>query len=319
MEYLKAGYIIKNGDAVLASSENLLTTAGKRIMASFMAGLTGRWAGAIAVGASGASVGATGTRLNYEWGRVEIDSSAVSYGQGATGSHRLIFKGTLDSSYSGKIYELGVFPQLINAGAGVGQSQNIAFGGSDDPWQEYVTGTGWTTISTAFDTTVNRVGSDAALLTAAASTQKRYRISGISVDLSTYSTADLINFAFQNNTNNPTVLNILMATDDSNYFISSVTPATWLGTVGSYKSNTLTKANFTTVGSPDWASITSIEFQITAPGGGAVNLYLDGIRIEDTDTLNPDFALISHSVLASPVTKVAGTMLDVEYYVDVPS
>jgi hypothetical protein len=318
MEFIKAGYVIRENGSVIAEVENLLTTSGKRIMASFMAGLTGRWAGAIAVGAIGTSVGVAGTRLGFEWGRTEITSSAVSYGLGASGAHRLIFKGTLDQSFAGKVYEIGIFPQTANIAAGVGQSQAISFGGSADTWQEYIAST-WTTITPTFDTTNNRVGQDMALLTVPAAGTKYYRIGGIALDLSMYSTTDLINFSFLNATTNPSSLSVIMGTDDTNYFTASVTPATWLGATGTYKTATLTKGDFGATGFPDWGNITSVEFDIVAPGGGVVDLYLDGIRMEDVDTFNPDYALVSHAVPGSPVTKTLGTVMDIEYYLDVPS
>lgn len=318
MEFIKAGYVIRENGAVVGEVENLLTTSGKRIMASFMAGLTTRWAGAIAVGAIGTSVGATGTRLGFEWGRAEISSSAVSYGQGTSGAHRLVFKGTLDQSFAGKIYEIGIFPQTANVAAGVGQSQAISFGGSADTWQQYVGGV-WTTITPTFDSVNNRVGGDMALLPVVAGATEYYRIGGIALDLSQYSNTDLINFSFLNATTNPSSLSVVMGTDDNNWFYSNPDPATWLGATGAYKAATLTKGDFGSSGTPDWGNITSIEFDITAPGGGAVDLYIDGIRMEDTDTFNPDFALVSHAVMGSPVTKTGGTVMDIEYYLDVPS
>lgn len=316
---MKGTYVVKVDGVEVARSENLLTTSGKRIIASFMAGLTPRWAGAIAAGVSGTAATVTDSKLIFEFARSAITSTAVDYNGGTGATHRLIFKATLDQAAAGKIYELGIYPNVTNTMAGIAQSQVISYGDSTEAWQEYVTGTGWTTITTTANTTNNRVGADMPQLRALTTTGRKYRLTGLGLDLSGYSTNDLINFAFRNDTANPTAFNIQFNTDDSNYFTTSPTIATFIGSVGAYKTSTLTKANFTAVGTPDWSNITSIEFQIINSGGSTCDFYLDSIRMEDVDTANPDYALVSRSVLGSPITKISGTLMDIEYYLDVNS
>ena len=319
MNSMKGSYVIKVDGVEIARSENLLTTSGKRIIASFMAGLTPRWAGAIAAGVSGTAATVLDSKLGFEFVRSPINSSAVNYNGGTGATHRLIFKATLDQSAAGKIYELGIFPNVTNIMAGVAQSQVISYGDSSEAWQEFVTGTGWTTITTSADSTNNRVGSDMVRLRALTATGRKYRLSGLALDLGGYSTNDLINFAFRNDTANPTSFNIQFNTDDSNYFTTSPTIGTFIGATGAYKTSTLTKSNFTAVGVPSWSNITSIEFQVINSGGSTCDFLLDSIRMEDVDTANPDYALVSRSVLGGPITKSAGSLMDIEYYLDVNS
>jgi hypothetical protein len=40
---------------------------------------------------------------------------------------------------------------------------------------------------------------------------------------------------------------------------------------------------------------------------------MDGIRIEDGDTLNPEYSLVSHSVLSTPLVKTDSSPMDIEY------
>lgn len=316
---MKGTYVIKVDGAEIARSENLLTTVGKKIIANYMAGIAPSWASVIAVGASGATAAVGDTRLGFEFSRDQITSSAVNYSGGTGATHRLIFKATLGQDVAGKIYELGIFPSTTNALAGAAQSQVLSYGDSTEVWQEFVTGTGWSTITTTFDTTNQRAGSDMPQLRALTTTTRRYRLSGLSLDLSGYSTNDLFNFAFKNDTVNPSSLGIMFNTDDSNYFSVFPTVATFVGATGTYRTNTLTKANFSATGSPDWADITSIEFWIGNSSGSTCDFYLDSIRIEDVDTSNPDYGLVSRTVLSSPQTKILGTLMDIEYYLDVNS
>lgn len=318
---MKGFYVVKENGIEIARTDNIVTTAGKQLMSKFLAGNTTKWAGAIAVGGIGATATALDTRLGFEWGRSSITSSAVNLYGGATGgsygvsgAHRLIYKATLDQNLSGKIYELGIYPDLANSSAGLGQSSVITMADSTNPWQEY-NGAAWIDIASTPDSTNQRVGTDMVLLTATSAT-KRYRLQSQVLDLTPYSNVDLLSFAFKNDTNSPTSISIQFITDDTNYYAKSVT-GTWLGATGVYKYNTLTKADFTPTGSPSWANITSIEFQVVA--GAVANFYFDGLRVEDTDTANSDFALVSHSIPSTPITKSYGSLMDIEYYLDTGS
>jgi hypothetical protein len=43
---------------------------------------------------------------------------------------------------------------------------------------------------------------------------------------------------------------------------------------------------------------------------------MDGLRINDEDTFDPTFGLISRSILATALSKSAGRAVDVEYKLD---
>ena len=64
---------------------------------------------------------------------------------------------------------------------------------------------------------------------------------------------------------------------------------------------------------PDPSYITKVGVEVTAGAGGATTVYFDGIRINDEDTFDPTFGLISRSVLGSPLQKVSGRQVDIEY------
>jgi hypothetical protein len=43
---------------------------------------------------------------------------------------------------------------------------------------------------------------------------------------------------------------------------------------------------------------------------------MDGIRINDEDTFDPSYGLVSRSALTTPLNKLAGRQVDVEYRLD---
>jgi hypothetical protein len=73
----------------------------------------------------------------------------------------------------------------------------------------------------------------------------------------------------------------------------------------------------TKTGSPTWDNITSVDLLVTAKAAGATNVDFDGLRIDTLGIINPDNVMISRTVLGTPVTKLGGMEMDVEYSLDV--
>jgi hypothetical protein len=61
-----------------------------------------------------------------------------------------------------------------------------------------------------------------------------------------------------------------------------------------------------------WDTIERIGFDVTA-GGTAGFVTLDGLRAEDTDTINNEYALISRAIPGSPIIKDDTSPMDIEY------
>lgn len=69
------------------------------------------------------------------------------------------------------------------------------------------------------------------------------------------------------------------------------------------------------VNSPDATNITKVGLEVTAGSGGTTNVYFDGLRINDEDTFDPAYGLISRSVFSSgnELVKPSGRAVDIEY------
>jgi hypothetical protein len=66
-------------------------------------------------------------------------------------------------------------------------------------------------------------------------------------------------------------------------------------------------------GNPDSTSIIKVGVEVTAKSSGDTVVYLDGLRINDEDTFDPRYGIIARSVLSSPLTKLAGRPVDIEF------
>jgi hypothetical protein len=55
--------------------------------------------------------------------------------------------------------------------------------------------------------------------------------------------------------------------------------------------------------------------EVTANSSGTTAVYFDGLRINDEDTFDPTYGMISRSVLTGGdiITKTSGRQVDVEY------
>lgn len=67
---------------------------------------------------------------------------------------------------------------------------------------------------------------------------------------------------------------------------------------------------------PDRGSIVRIGIELTPTSGQTTTVGMDGLRINDEDTFDPVYGLISRTTLATPLEKVLGRQVDVEYRLD---
>lgn len=236
------------------------------------------------------------TALNFEIIRVDITLISYDFVNG-----RIVFKGALPQNLSAKIYEVGLWSQLSNIAAGEFNSRALASFDSTEFWS---VGT--------FQTANARVGVDALRLAPTTSATSTSVLTDLFIDLSGNSAADKLSVAFYNGNANAASVKMRFKTDASNYYTFSIaTPPT------GYQVTQLAKSTATVTGTPVWNNITALEVEVVAGAGGAAAVDFDGIRIEDIDTLNPDYVMVARELLASPVTKVLGRMQDIEYYLPV--
>jgi hypothetical protein len=145
---------------------------------------------------------------------------------------------------------------------------------------------------------------------------KEYKTNIQAMDLSGYSVNDTLKLAYLKNDTNLQNIIIRFYSSPADYYYVTVTPETGTG----YKLSTdITLNNLfsnSSTANVDPANINQIGIIITPASGQSTSVGLDGLRINDEDTFDPNFGLISRSVLPTPLVKLAGRQVDVEYRLD---
>lgn len=274
----------------------MITNDGKAHIKRYMAGLVPSIGEALALGIGASAEDAADVALDFEVGRVDVE--LVSYDFTAD---LLIFKATIPQEFAGTIYEVGLWSTSSDSRAGSYTSEVLT---SFDSETELWTGGSYATAN-------NRVGIDSLRLAPSASTSANATMSELEMDLSGYSGVDQFSIAYNSGGTTPTSITVDFKNDSSNYYRWSVTPG------AGYQFVTVNKSTLTATGSPNWGAISTIEVTVNAAAGGAAQIDFDAIRINDTDTLNPDYALVAREVLPTPYVKTEGEVQDIEFSVPV--
>jgi len=271
----------------------MITTKGKQHIKRYLAHQVSDIARSISVGVGALSENVAHTALQFEMGRSDIILVSYDYV-----TDKVVFKASLPQEMSGKIYEVGLWSQASSTAAGQYTSKVLtSFDSVGEVWS-----------AGSFQTANARLGVDALRFTPAASATVTALLTDLFLDLSGNSGADTFNVAYYNANANVANFKVRFRTDASNYYTIQITsPAT------GYQVSTVAKSAATVTGAPSWANITSIQVEVVAGGGGSASIDFDGLRIEDTDTIDPNYVMVAREVLGAPVTKVAGRVMDIEF------
>jgi len=229
-----------------------------------------------------------------------ISSSATgTYTSGGyASSYSAIFSATIPQDVSGVISEIGLYPGSRKS-ANSFDSKFITSFDNNLNWTDGSYNPQITYNSGAFQ---SKIGDNMIAITAAISSSKEYSNSQTYYDISGYSVKDSLTIAYKK------------ADANTSYCWIDFTPESGTGD----KISSLTLNNLfsnTTATPPDLTSIIKVGVEVTAGSGGATTVYFDGMRINDEDTFDPYYGLISRSVLTGPdiLTKVSGRQVDIEY------
>lgn len=271
----------------------MITDRGKSFIKRYLANQSGALVGAMSVGIGNAPVVSTDERMQFEFARVPVIVTDYDFT-----NDELIFKSTLPEEVGGTIYEIGLWTDEVNSGPGNQESRLLtSFDSDTEDWSVETFATGNT-----------RIGDDSLILTPAASGTSTSVLTGISLDLVDFTSLDTFILAYYVGNANAANVTIRLRTDSSNYYEFTITNPT-----AGYKFASFQKGMANVVGSPEWFDINEIEVSTTAGAGGAASVQFDGLRIEDVDSLSPEYGLIARFVLQSSIVKAEGTVQDIEY------
>ena len=239
------------------------------------------------------------------------NSTTSSYVSGGyASSYSAIYSATIPQDISGVVSEIGLYPGSRRS-ANSFDSQFITSFNNNLNWTDGTYNPSITYNSGAFQ---SKIGDNMIGISATANASKEYANSETYYDLSGYSVNDSIAIAYKKADTNASKIRVKFYSSDSSYCWVDFTPES--GTGDKIQSLTLNNlfAN-TTSTPPDLTSIIKVGVEVTAGSGGSTTVYFDGIRINDEDSFDPYFGLISRSVLTGSdiLTKQSGRQVDIEY------
>lgn len=276
----------------------MITTEGKNHIRRYLAGYVPAIAQSMSFGAGTRAEAVTDIALQLESANAPIGLTNYDFV-----GNVLVYKASVPDEFVGKIHEIGVYSLATDPAAGEFASRTLTT--FDSATESWVTSAN---ADATFSATSTRIGADSMFMGVAVSSSATNSLKGISADLSGYSSSDSFTFAFNTANANTTQVRYRFMTDASNYYDFSL-GAQAMG----YRVVEVTKGSAVTTGSPNWGSINEIQITVTSGSGGASNVEFEAIRVEDKDALSLDYILVARKVLATPVTKIAGQPLDVEF------
>jgi hypothetical protein len=154
------------------------------------------------------------------------------------------------------------------------------------------------------------------LMQSPSSTAKEYKSATGTINLSGYSVNDSLSIAYKKADDNVSKIRIKFYSSTTNYCYADFTPPSISTTPDKIQTvNLSTLFSNTSATAPDFTNITNIGVEVTANSSGTTSVYFDGIRINDEDTFDPTYGMISRSVLTGGdiITKTSGRQVDIEY------
>jgi len=294
----------------------LITKFGKRFISSYLAGTTVSPTKDLAFGIDSTAVQSNGndTRLGFEFYRIPVSFGSIDIQTDVSGNstYSIVYQATIPQDVSGIIKEIGLYPGLKSSINNY-DSKFIADFENNLMWFKS-DGANPELASTTTSGIIPRVGSYFSKVGVSPSQSMEFVCSYSGLDLSGYTASDSLSLAYnQENTNLDSIVFRFYSSDSSYY------SATFAGAASVTDTNKIAKVLFSSLVAnnayADLTSIIKIGVVITAKSSGQAVVYLDALRIDDEDTFDANFGLISRSVV-SPIEKIAGKPVDIEYRIN---
>ena len=295
----------------------MITKFGKRFLTSHLSGMVVSPTKDLAFGIDSTAVQANGndTRLGFEFYRVPVSFGSIDIQTDEFGAstYSVVYQATIPQDVSGIIKEIGLYPGIKSSSNNFDSKfiadfeNNLMWFKSDDSNPELVANT--------TSSIKPRVGSYFSKVAVSASQSVEFTCSYSGLDLSGYTSSDSLSLAYNQENTNLDSITFKFYSSDSSYY-----SATFTGASSVTESDKIAKVLFSTLTAnnafADLSSIIKIGVTVTAKSSGQAVVYLDALRIDDEDTFNANFGLISRSVLSSPIEKISGKPVDVEYRIN---
>lgn len=310
---IKGTYIFYENGNEIARSSNLITKFGKRFLTNFMAGNVSFNKKEIALGIATSSeyeLSDSNSRLGFEFYRLPVDFGSTNIQSDGSGgfAYSVIYKSTIPQQVVGIIDEIGLYPVSS-------KSQNFY----DSKFiSDFEDNTIWFDSNGVSPTMVQsvsshspRIGQYFMTISASQSSSKEYHVDLNALDISGYSVNDTLSLAYYQADANISSIKVKFYSSANDYYEATFSPNTTTG--NKIMSISLNNMLLNPIGSPDGTAINRVGIVATAKSSGASSIYLDGLRINDEDTFDPAYGIISRSTISGSLAKVAGRQVDIEY------
>jgi len=298
---LKGTYIFYQDGKEIQRSSNIITKFGKRFLTNFIAGNETMLSKSMAFGIDSTAATDLDTRLGFEFYRTPVlfGSTDIQV-QNETTSYAVVYKATIPQDVAGVISEVGLYPQFRKS-LNTYDSRFITDFDNQLDWSN----------APELIAVNAQIGPYLLNMQSNNGTAKEYTSTLSVLDLSGYSVNDSIRLSYYKYDNNLASIKIRLYSSSTAYYETTITPPA--GTGNFITSNILLSSVFAgaTSPAPEIDNINKIGIILT-PTSGTTVVGLDALRINDEDTFDPQFGLISRSIV-TPLTKVAGRQVDVEY------
>lgn len=295
----------------------MITKFGKRFLTKYIAGNADFSSKILSVGIANNSEYAesdTNSRLGFEIYTVPVTFGSIDIQtENNTSTYYVIYKATLPQDISGVINEIGLYMGSKSSG----NKYDSKFLSSFEDDLKWIDSSGFSPIYVESSTQLpSRIGNSLLkwnFVSPYTNTSREFFQSISETDLSGYSPKDSVTLAFNREDTNSSKIRIKFYTTDNDYYYIDTPTLSGTGN----KILELPFSDITAVGTPSLYSILKIGIEVfrTSTSSDAV-IYFDGLRINDEDTFDPNFGLISRSVLSTSLEKTSGRQVDIEYKIN---
>jgi hypothetical protein len=281
----------------------MITKFGKRFLANFVAGNSAFASKEMALGISTSTeypLSDTNSRLGFEFYRVPIRQGGIDIDTSVSpAKYTVIYSATIPTNIAGKINEIGIY-------SGQSYSKNLYeskfISNFELPYK-------WSP-EPALDQTDYRVGDSSLIFTSNAAVAKEYTYDLGDIDVSGYNPSDTLSFSYKVNDANLSSLKVRLYSSDTSYL-----QFTFTGHSVGYNIKNLNMSAGVSTGTFNPQSVVKLGIVVT-PTTAQTSVSMDGLRINDEDTFDPEYGLIARSMLDSTLIKVIGREAAIEFKLD---
>ena len=296
----------------------MITRFGKRFLTNYLAGNADFGQKELAFGIGSTAASADNTRLNFEFYRVPVTIGSIDITNTGTNEspvyvYKAVYQATIPQDVAGVISEIALYPASRTSRNNF-DSNFITQFDNNLLWTDADGFNPLLQLNTS--QLVSKIGENMVYVQTPLSTVKEYTTPLGSLDLSGYSVNDSIAIAYKKADNNVSKIRLKFYSSTTQYCYVDFTPEAMGATPDKIQSTTLNNLfSNTSATPPDFKNIIKLGVEVTANSSGTTTVYFDGIRINDEDTFDANYGMISRSVLTGGniVTKTSGRQVDIEY------